>query len=230
MGVSQRAKDLPPFIVMDVMERSQALECQGRDVIHLEVGEPDFDTPPAVIEAAARAMREKKTHYTTSLGLPELRQAIAAHYHASYGVTVDPGHVMVTSGTSPAMLFAFAALLDPGDEVIVSDPCYACYAKTIAFCGGQAVRVRVEENDAFQLRPEEIAKRLTPRTSLIIISPATPPAAPLRALAPRELPGRTARPTWWRRIYPGSPTGQGHSILDTRPTASRSTASPSSTP
>jgi (5-formylfuran-3-yl)methyl phosphate transaminase len=128
--ISRKAQDVRPFLVMDVLERTQATEREtGVKVIHLEVGEPDFDTLPAIVDAATRAMRHGDTHYTHSLGLLELREAIAAWYHTQYHVTVSPDHIIVTSGSSPAILLVLAALLDPGDEVILSDPRYACYPK-----------------------------------------------------------------------------------------------------
>jgi aspartate/methionine/tyrosine aminotransferase len=161
MGISQRAQDIPPFIVMDVMEKAAELEAKGRSIIHLEVGEPDFDTPQVVVDEAIAALKEGETHYTQACGLMDLRQAVAQHYNQRYGVEVAPGRVLITSGTSPGMLLMFSALLEPGDEVIISDPCYACYDNFISFVGGVPVRVPVEE-DAFQYRPEEIQKRMGP--------------------------------------------------------------------
>ena len=131
--VSRRARELPSFIAMDVLEAAHALERQGRHIIHLEVGEPDFDTPASVREAAAEALAAGKTHYTHSLGILELRAAISNHYRVRYGVDVDPERVVVTSGSSPALLLTFAALLDPGDETILSNPHYACYPQFIQF-------------------------------------------------------------------------------------------------
>lgn len=175
MGITERAKEIPPFIVMDVLERAQELEAQGRSIIHLEVGEPDFDTPQCVKDAACQAMDDNQTHYTHSLGLMELRKAIADYHQRRFGVQVDPARVMVTSGTSPAMLLMFSALLEQDDEVIISDPAYACYDNFINFVGGKVVRVPVSEDDAFQYRPEEIAKKLSPRTKAIVVnSPANP--------------------------------------------------------
>jgi (5-formylfuran-3-yl)methyl phosphate transaminase len=118
--ISKKAKEIPPFIVMDVLEKAQELARRGEDVIHLEVGEPDFDTPECVKEACFRAIREGKTHYTHSLGLIELREAIAEDYWTKYRVKISPEQVLVASGTSPAMLLLFSSLLEPGDEVILS--------------------------------------------------------------------------------------------------------------
>ncbi|MCB2186683.1 MAG: pyridoxal phosphate-dependent aminotransferase [Deltaproteobacteria bacterium] len=227
MGVSCRAKDIPPFLVMDVLEHAQALEAQGRRIIHLEVGEPDFDTPECIKEAAIRAMREGHTHYTHSLGLVQLRQAISDHYAERYGVDVDPARILVTSGTSPAMLLMFSALLEAGQEIIVSDPGYACYQNFISFVGGVPVPVVVAEEDAFQYTPEAIRAHVTPRTKGVVInSPANPTGqllSPERMAAIAELaPGRPGGPyVISDEIYHGLvyQEGREHSILEYTPDA-----------
>jgi len=173
--ITKRAEGIRPFIVMEVLERAQALESQGEHVIHLEVGEPDFDTPACIRAAGERALRDGKTHYTHSQGLLELREAICDHYQERYGVEISPAQIIVTSGTSPAMLLIFGALLEAEDEVIISDPHYACYPNFIRFVEGNPVRVPVAEEDGFQFRPEEIQRKITPRTRAIFInSPANP--------------------------------------------------------
>jgi aspartate/methionine/tyrosine aminotransferase len=173
--VSKRTQEMSSFIVMDVLEKACELECQGKHIIHLEVGEPDFDTPECVKAAACKALADGFTHYTHSLGLPELREAICDHYKATYGVTIHPDQVVVTSGSSPAIFMAFAALLEPGDEVIVSDPHYACYPNFIKFVQGRVITVPVYEKDGFQYRPEAIQEKITDRTRAIFInSPSNP--------------------------------------------------------
>lgn len=173
--IARRAESIPPFIVMDVLEKAKSMERRGEDVVHLEVGEPDFDTPPCIVEAAYRAMREGRTHYTHSQGLWELREAICEHYLFRYGVEIHPEQVVVTAGTSPALFLAFAAILEPGDEVILSNPHYACYPHFIKFFEGRPVFVDVDEEDGFELRPERIERFLTERTKAILInSPANP--------------------------------------------------------
>ncbi len=173
--IARRGERIPPFIVMEVLEKAQHMEREGRDIIHMEVGEPDFDTPRCIKEAAYRAMLEGKTRYTHSQGVRELREAISEHYLQKYHVEVDPDRIVVTSGSSPAMLLLFAALLDPGDEVILSNPCYACYPNIVEFVDGRPVEVPVFEEDGFQYRPREIEKRLSARTRAIIInSPSNP--------------------------------------------------------
>ena len=173
--VTKKSSEIPPFIVMEVMEKAAAMERQGEDIIHLEVGEPDFDTPECVKEAAIRAIREGKTHYTHSLGLLELREAIAEHYHIQYGVEVSPDQILVTSGTSPAMLLLFMSLLEPGEEVILPNPYYACYPNFVRMVEGNPVFVKVYEEEGFQYRPEEIKPLIGPRTKAIFVnSPANP--------------------------------------------------------
>lgn len=180
--IAKRAQEIEPFIVMEVMERAQQLEAQGEHLIHLEVGEPDFATPACIQEAMAKAVKDGMTGYTHSLGILPLREAIAEHYHARYGVQVSPDRILVTSGTSPAMWMVFSALLEAGDEVIVSDPHYACYPNFIKFCGGTLACVDVAEEDGFQFRPEAVRARIGSRTkALLINSPANPTGTLLSA-------------------------------------------------
>ena len=120
--VTERAREIPPFIVMDVLERAQELEREGRHIVHLEVGEPDFETPACICEAGLAAMRAGHTHYTHSLGLFELREAICRHYHEKYGVRIQPDQVVVTSGTSPALFMLFSGGLMFGAVFMVTDP------------------------------------------------------------------------------------------------------------
>jgi aspartate/methionine/tyrosine aminotransferase len=173
--ISKRAQEIPPFIVMDVLEKAQELERNGEHIIHLEVGEPDFDTPECINEACYRAICEGKTHYTHSLGLFELREAIAEEYLKKYKVEVSPEQILVASGTSPALLLLFAALLEPNDEVILSNPYYPCYPNIIRFVGGSPLFVEVLEEEGFQYLPEMIEEKLNPRVKGILInSPSNP--------------------------------------------------------
>lgn len=177
---ARRAELLKPFIAMDVMERAHEIESEGADVIHLEIGEPDFDTPACVVEAAVEALRQGKTHYTDSLGIPPLREAVAADVLVRTGLKLDPGRVVITSGSSPAMLLLFAMLLEPGDEVILSDPHYACYPNFIRFFDAIPVTVPVRSEEGFLLDPDAVRRKITPRTRAILInSPANPTGAVL---------------------------------------------------
>lgn len=173
--IARRAAAIAPFLAVEVFQRAQVLEGAGADVIHLEFGEPDFETPAVIREAAERALKDGRTRYTHTQGILPLREAIAEHYATRYGVSVSPDQILVTAGTSPAMLLVFGALLDPGDQVVLSDPHYACYPKFVTFAGGEPVYVPVEEADAFQLRPEAVRERVGVRTRAVLInSPANP--------------------------------------------------------
>ncbi|MBI5249329.1 MAG: pyridoxal phosphate-dependent aminotransferase, partial [Desulfomonile tiedjei] len=134
-----------------------------------------FDTPPNIVEAGIAALRAGKTHYTPSTGIPELRRAVADHYNSTYGVEVEPKDIVITSGSSPAILLVLAALLDPGSEIIVSDPHYACYPNFIRFLGGVPVFVPAEPDEGFQMNPDHVEKAITKRTRAILInSPSNP--------------------------------------------------------
>lgn len=189
MEIAHKAREMPPFIVMDILEKAKEMEARGADIIHLEIGEPDFPTPEPIKEAAWRALKEGDTHYTHSLGKPELREEIARYYQRKYGVKVSPDQIIVTSGTSPALLLTLSVLLEREDEVILSDPHYACYPNFIRYVEGRPVFVPVREEDGFKYRVEDILSRLSPRTKAIMVnSPANPTgtvftAAELKALA-----------------------------------------------
>jgi (5-formylfuran-3-yl)methyl phosphate transaminase len=174
--ICRRVRELTSFIVMDVLERAQEMERAGESVIHLEVGEPDFDTPEAIKVAAIEALRRGETHYTHSLGTRQLREAICKYYSETYGVDwLEPDRVLITSGTSPAFLIGMGALLECGEEVILSDPHYACHPNFVRFLEAIPKTIPVYEEDGFQYRPEAIRAVLTPKTKAILInSPANP--------------------------------------------------------
>jgi len=210
-----RLNDITSFIVMDVLERAHEMERRGIDVIHLEVGEPDFDTPACIKAAACRALEEGHTHYTHSLGLVELREAICKHYEKVYRVSVNPDQVVVCSGTSPAIFLLFSVLLEEEDEVIISDPHYACYPNFIRFLGGKPVTVPVFEADGFQYRPEAIREKITGRTKGIFInSPSNPTGNLLSAERMEAIAGMSPH-IISDEIYHGLVyEGKEHSILE----------------
>jgi aspartate/methionine/tyrosine aminotransferase len=213
--IAKRAEEIAPFIVMEVLERARAMERQGIDVIHLEVGEPDFEIPPPVKAAIHRALDNGCTHYTHSLGDASLRDAICEHYLMAYGVSVHPDQVVVTSGTSPAMMLLFSALLKHGDEVIISDPAYACYPNFINFLDGVPVRVPVYEMDGFQYRPEVIRERITDRTKAILINSPSNPTGNLLSATTMKTIARFSPYIISDEIYHGLVyEGQEHSILE----------------
>jgi aspartate/methionine/tyrosine aminotransferase len=182
MRASQTARSIQPFLVMDVMEKANTMAASGRDIIHLEVGEPDFDTPECVRQAACRAMEEGRTHYTDSLGIPPLRRAIRDHYETTYGVTIDEDCIVVTAGSSPALLMAIACLVDTGDEVMMTDPYYACYPNFVKVLGARPLLVPTGSADAFQLEAHNAARALSAKTRAIIVnSPANPTGISLDA-------------------------------------------------
>lgn len=213
--VAKRAEEISPFLVMEVLERARAMEAKGIDIVHLEVGEPDFDVPLAVKDAVHRAIDEGCTHYTHSLGDLSLRQAICDHYLNAYDVSVDPGQVIVTSGTSPAMMLAFAALLERDDGVIISDPGYACYPNFINFLGAVPIRVPVYEEDGFQYRPHSIEEKIGDNARAILInSPSNPTGNLLSAEAMRKI-ARLSPYIISDEIYHGLVyEGREHSILE----------------
>lgn len=213
--VSKRAREIPPFIVMEVLEKAHELERQGRNVIHLEVGEPDFPTPRCICEAAQEAMEKGETHYTHSLGILELREAICEHYREKYGVHVDPGQILITSGTSPALFMIFSALLEVGEEIIMSDPHYSCYPNYANFLGAKPAFVNVYEEDGFQLRPEEIKKKMGPGTRAILINSPSNPTGNLLSSERMEKISGLGLPIISDEIYHGLVYGdKEHSILE----------------
>jgi aspartate/methionine/tyrosine aminotransferase len=155
--------------------RARALEAQGRDIIHLEIGEPDFDTPANVREAAKRALDEGMTHYPPFAGLPALREAIADDATARKGFPVEPSQVFVTVGGKGVMVYAILALAEPGDEVIVPDPGYPIYESLTRFVGATPVPIPIRMERDFRLDVDELASLITPRTRLLVLnSPANP--------------------------------------------------------
>ncbi len=213
--ISKKATEIPPFIVMDVLEKAQELERRGEHVIHLEVGEPDFDTPECINEAGYRAICNGKTHYTHSMGLIELREAIAEDYWKKYRVRIPPEQILVTSGTSPAMVLLFSALLDAGDEVILSNPYYPCYPNIIRFVDGAPVFVEVLEKEGFQYLPEMIKEKLSPRVKGIMINSPSNPTGNIMSAERMEQIAKFPPYIISDEIYHGLVyEGQEHSILE----------------
>ena len=185
---------MTPFIVMDVLERANELQAQGIDIVHLEVGEPDFDMPECVVEAAKAAYDTGKTHYTHSLGDPELRKNIAEFYNQEYGVSIHSENIVVTSGSSPAILMVLMALCEAGSEVILSDPGYACYSNFILAVNAKPVLVPLKPENHFQYCIEDIKARITGKTRAIFVNSPMNPTGGLvddsvfKALAELDIP------------------------------------------
>ncbi len=172
---ARRMDELGTETAFEVLAKARALEAQGRRVVHLEIGEPDFPTPPNIVEAAERAIRDGYTHYTPAGGLMPARQAVADWIRRWYEVEVKPEQVIMVPGSKNVLLFTMLALIDRGDEVILPDPGYPIYASLVTLAGGTPVPVALREGNQFRLDLDELKVKVTPRTRLIIInSPQNP--------------------------------------------------------
>ncbi|MGA7521256.1 MAG: pyridoxal phosphate-dependent aminotransferase [Acidobacteriaceae bacterium] len=175
LRLSDRMQRLGTETAFEVLARARALEAKGRDIIHLEIGEPDFDTPENIVEAGVDALRSGWTHYGPSAGLPALREAIAGEVGRTRGITVTPEEVVVVPGGKPILFFTIMALIGDGDEVIYPNPGFPIYESMIEFVGGVPVPIPLREQRDFRLDVDELAAKITPRTRLIILnSPANP--------------------------------------------------------
>lgn len=185
---SKLSEELSPFYVMDVLERAKEIEASGESVIHFEVGEPDFDTPEVISEEAIKSIKEGDTKYTHSLGIPELRDAVSDSYKKNYSVEVDPNSVIVTMGSSPALYLSIISLIEPGDEVLITDPHYACYPQIIKIAGGVPKTFRIYEDEGFQISVSRLKEAITPKTRAILInSPANPTGVVLDPSVMKEI-------------------------------------------
>ncbi len=170
-----------------VLQKAKVLEARGRDVIHLEIGEPDFDTPEHIVEAGCRALQEGKTRYTPTAGIPELRAAIAEDVSRSRGISVDPEQVVVTPGGKPIMFFAILALVDEGDEVLLPNPSFPIYESMVDFAGGRPVPLPLRQENGFRFDLDEFRAGLSEKTKLVILnSPANPTGG---VLTPGDMQG-----------------------------------------
>jgi aspartate/methionine/tyrosine aminotransferase len=185
---ADRLRDIAPFRVMELMERAKHFEAQGKRVVHFEVGEPDFSTPPSVVAAGQAALAAGKTKYTQALGIPELRERIADYYLQRCGVVVEPQRVIVTSGASGGLLLLCALLLNPDDELLMADPGYPCNEVFARLTGGRPVRVPASAQQGFELDPVQVAASWGERTrGLLMASPANPTGVVMRKAALADL-------------------------------------------
>ena len=186
--ISRRALEIEPFRVMAILGRAREMQAQGRDVIHMEVGEPDFPTPEPVVEAGIAALRAGHTHYTPALGLPALREAIAGYYRTRHGVDLAASRICVTPGASGALLLVMAALFDPGEEVLLADPGYPCNRHFARLVEARGVGVPVGPETGYQLTADLVARHWGPKTrGVLVANPGNPtgtliPEAELRAI------------------------------------------------
>ena len=195
--LAARMAEIEPFHVMDVQNRAHELEAQGRRIVHMEIGQPDFAAPPLVAEAAIEAIRTSRLGYTDSTGIPQLRRAISDYYRDHLGVTVPPSRIVVTAGASGAFLLALGVLVDPGDEVLMPDPCYPCNRHFVRLLEGRARPIPVDEKSRYQLTAADVRSNWGKSTrGVLLASPSNPtgtsiPREELRAIidAVRSLGG-----------------------------------------
>jgi aspartate aminotransferase len=218
LRLAKRMARLGTETAFEVLVKARALEAKGRDIVHLEIGEPDFDTPANIIEAAADALHKGFTHYGPSAGLPELRETIAGYVSETRGVSVTPEEVVVVPGGKPIIFFSILALAEEGDEVIYPNPGFPIYESMINYVGAKAVPIRLREELDFRLDVDELGGLINNRTKLIILnSPQNPTGGVLtkndieqiaRALGDRNLMVLTDE-IYSRLIF----EGEHHSIM-----------------
>jgi aspartate aminotransferase len=180
--LARRMERLGTETAFSMLSKAKALEAQGREIIHLEIGEPDFDTPSHIVEAGCRALREGQTHYTPTAGISELRAAIADDVASSRRIAVDPKQVVITPGGKPIMFFAILALIEEGDEVLMPNPAFPIYESMVNFVGGRPVFVPLRQENKFRFDLDEFHAGLSERTKMVIInSPANPTGGVLTA-------------------------------------------------
>lgn len=183
--LAERLARIAPFHVMELAKMAAALEKEGRSIIHLGIGEPDFTAPPCVIEAATQAMREGRLQYTSALGLPALREAIAAHYQSAYGINISSNRIVVTAGASAALLLACAALVEVNAEVLMPDPCYPCNRHFVAAFDGLPKQIPTGPAERFQLSAALVEAHWRSSTKgVLLASPSNPTGT---SILPSEL-------------------------------------------
>lgn len=194
LPLAQRMRGIAPFRVMELLARARALEAQGRSIVHMEIGEPDFPTPRAICEAGMRALEKGELYYTPALGLPALREKIAGFYKTRYGVEVSSGRIIITSGSSGALLLAVAVLVNPGEQVLLADPGYPANRHFVRMMEGEPVGVAVGPDSNYQLTPELLERRWGSRTvAALLASPSNPTGTLASVAAIREMAALAAR-------------------------------------
>ncbi len=198
LRLAERMSLLGTESAFEVLVRARELEAKGKEIIHLEIGEPDFSTPPNIVEAGVRAMQDGWTHYGPPAGLPQLREAVADETAHRLGIEVDPAEVVITPGGKPIMFFAILALVEPGDEVLYPNPGFPIYESMIRFVGGKAVPYGLREDRDFDVNVDEILEKITSRTRLLIVNSPQNPTGGVMSAA--EM-GRLARALAGREIF-----------------------------
>ena len=174
-NIADRMKYIEPFYVMDILARARKMEAQGRSVIHMEIGEPDFITPQPIIDAGVRALQSGFTHYTPALGLMELRQCIAGFYRQQYDLEVQPEQIIITPGASGALMLVLGILVNSLDRVLMADPGYPCNRHFVRMFGGEAVSIPVDASTAYQLTAKHVRDHWSQQTAAVLLaSPSNP--------------------------------------------------------
>ena len=213
MKLAERMSRLGTETAFQVLVKARALEAQGRSIIHLELGEPDFPTPENIVQAGIRALHDGKTKYTPSAGIPELREAIAAHVSATRGVAFTPDQVVVTPGAKPIMFFSILALVEPGDEVLYPAPGFPIYESMINYAGGKPVPYILRESNNFRFDPAEFRALANARTKMIILNSPQNPTGGVLEPSDLQVVAETALKydsviltdeVYWRVLYDGT--------------------------
>jgi aspartate/methionine/tyrosine aminotransferase len=181
--IAERMAAIEPFHVMALLARARNLEAQGCDIVHMEIGEPDFDTPDPIVQAGVEALKAGKHHYTPATGLPELRVAISDYYKRHYNVQVDPGRIVITPGSSGALQLLMAALVNPGEQVLMADPGYPCNRNFVRLVEGESVLIPVTATDGYRLDAAQLQHHWSERSRAALVAS---PANPTGTLIPRD--------------------------------------------
>ncbi len=188
-GIANRIAAIQPFHVMALLARARKLEAKGRDIVHMEIGEPDFDTPAPIVRAGIEALQSGKHHYTPAKGLMELRQAISGYYQSRYGASVDPERILITPGSSGALQLLMAVLINPGQQVLMADPGYPCNRNFVRLVEGEAVSIAVDATTGYQINVGHLQQHWSAQSkAALVASPANPtgtliPRADMQAMA-----------------------------------------------
>ena len=175
MPQKSRTDEIAPFHVMALLARAKELEKEGKDIIHMEIGEPDFPTPQPIVNAAIEAIKEGEVHYTPALGLPALREAIAQFYKKRYEIIIKPNRIVITPGASGALMLALGVVIQEDDEVLISDPSYPCNKNFVRFLSGKAIAIAVDASTNYQLTLKHLQENWSDKTRAVMIaSPSNP--------------------------------------------------------
>lgn len=182
-NLARRMDEIAPFHVMALLARARELEAQGRDIVHMEIGEPDFDTPEPVTAAGIEALRQGHTHYTPARGLPQLRRAISDFYQKQHNISVDPERIIVTPGSSGALQLLMSVLINPGEELLLADPGYPCNRNFVRLVEGEALSIPVDAASGYQLNLGHLQQHWSRRSKAVLVATPSNPTGTLLSMA-----------------------------------------------